>query len=131
MNAKPANIDEYLSTVAEDARAVLTALRLAIKDVAPEAVESISYGMPAFKYRGRPLAYFGAAKHHCALYGLSAKGHEEELSGFETSGAGTIRFTAARPLPEALVKALVGERRAAIDRAAQRGRGTGAQRAVR
>ena len=74
-----------------------------IKAVAPTAVEAIGYGIPSFKYQGRPLIYFGAAKSHCALYGTSK---------------GTIRFPPGEPPPEALVKTLVNERIAQIEAAA-------------
>ena len=119
VNTKPTDIDGYLSTLPDDARATLEELRRIIKAVAPDAVEAISYGMPAFKYRGRPLAYFAAAKHHCALYGLSATqaAHQDKLATYDTS-KGTIRFPPGEPLPEALVKTLVSERMAKIEAAA-------------
>ncbi|MEX0761132.1 MAG: DUF1801 domain-containing protein [Dehalococcoidia bacterium] len=100
MNTKPTDINDYLSAVPDDARAALEELRRTIKAAAPDAVESISYGMPTFKYRGRPLIYFAAAKAHCALYGTSR---------------GTIRFPAAEPPSESLVRALVNERIANIE----------------
>ncbi len=103
MNAKPTDIDGYLSAVPDGARATLAELRRTIKAVAPDAVEAISYGMPAFKYQGRPLVYFAAAKNHCALYGTSR---------------GTLRFPPGEPLPEALVQTLVKARIEAIEAAA-------------
>ena len=121
MNTKPTNIDGYLSTVPDGARATLEQLRRTIKAVAPDAVESISYGLPTFKYQGRPLIYFGAWKNHCALYGLSADAHQDELAAYDTS-KGTIRFPPGEPLPEALVKTLVSERIAEIEAAAARKR---------
>jgi uncharacterized protein YdhG (YjbR/CyaY superfamily) len=117
VNARPADIDAYLSGLPEDARATLEELRRMIKAVAPDAVESISYGLPAFKYRGRPLAYFGAAKNHCALYGLSPDAHPDLLAAYDTS-KGTIRFPRDEPPPGALVKTLVSARIAQIDAAA-------------
>lgn len=104
-------------TVPGDARATIEELRRTIKAVAPDAVEEISYGLPAFRYQGRPLAYFGAWKNHCALYGLSADAHQEKLSAYETS-KGTIRFPPGKPLSEALVKTLVSSRIAEIEAAA-------------
>ena len=86
-----------------DARATLEELRRTIKATAPGAVEAISYGMPAFKYQGRRLIYFAAAKNHCALYGTSQ---------------GTIRFAPGEPPPEALVQTLVRARIADIEAAA-------------
>ncbi len=63
-----AEVDNVLAALPEDARTALEALRRTIAAAAPVAVESISYGVPAFKYRGRPLVSFGAAKNHCSFY---------------------------------------------------------------
>src|SRR5215207_4340997 len=113
MTAKPTDIDGYLAPLPDDARAALERLRGIIKAVAPDAVESISYGVPTFKYRGRPLAYFGATKKHCALYGFPLAGHEAELAAYDTS-KGTIRFQPSQPFPEPLLKSMLAERMAAI-----------------
>jgi uncharacterized protein YdhG (YjbR/CyaY superfamily) len=119
MNNGANDVDAYLAGVPDDYRSVLEEIRELIRDVAPDAVESISYGVPTFKYRGRPLAYFGAAKNHLALYGFSVDAHKEALAGFDLA-KGTIRFTPEKRLPDALVRALVGERKAEIDAAAVR-----------
>jgi uncharacterized protein YdhG (YjbR/CyaY superfamily) len=79
-------------------------VRATIRTAVPDALESISYGIPTYKYRGRPLVYFAAAKGHCALYATSA---------------GTVRFTPAEPLTPERVTALVLERVAAVDQAEQ------------
>jgi uncharacterized protein YdhG (YjbR/CyaY superfamily) len=119
MNTKPADVDAYLSTLPDDARGTLEGLRRLIKAMAPDAVEGMGYGIPGFKYRGRPLVYFAAAKNHCALYGLSVDEHQDELAAYDTS-RGTIRFPPGQPPPEALVKTLVSARMAAIETAAAR-----------
>ena len=105
IDTKATSIDEYLSAVPDDARATLDGLRRTIRAVAPSAVESISYGMPAFKYQGRPLIYFAAAKYHCAIYGTSQ---------------GTIRFPPGEPPSETLVQTLVRARIEAIESSAGR-----------
>ena len=115
--AEPTNIDEYLSTVSDDARPTLEALRRTIKAMVPSAVEAIGYGMPVLKYQGRPLIYFGAWKSHCAIYGVNADGLQDELAAYETS-KGTIRFPLDKPLPEALLRTLVSTRIAEIEAAA-------------
>jgi uncharacterized protein YdhG (YjbR/CyaY superfamily) len=117
LNARPTDIDAYLATVPEDARAALEDLRRTIKVIVPDAVESISYGVPTFKYRGRPLAYFGAAKNHCALYGMNIEAHRDALAAYDTS-KGTIRFQPNNPLPDALVQSLVVARMTKIESAA-------------
>ena len=99
MNTQPADVDAYLASLPSDARATLDRLRELVKALVPEASESISYGMPTYKYQGRPLVYFAAAKHHCALYGTSV---------------GTMRFPPGEPPAEALVGRLLRERIATI-----------------
>lgn len=114
-----AEVDAFLAARPEDQRAVLQALRRTIAAAAPEAVESINYGVPAFKYRNRPLVSFGAARNHCSFYVQSLavmEAHRDELAGYATS-KGTVRFTPSQPLPDALVTRLVRARVAETDRA--------------
>lgn len=102
-------VDEYLAAVPAEHRPVLDKLRQLIASIAPEAVESISYGIPTFKLNGRPLVYFGTAKKHFALYGISGmvRGmYKDELAGYEMS-KGTIRFPYNKPFPAALITKLV------------------------
>ena len=104
---KPKTTDEYLARVPEDKRAALEMLRKAIKAAAPEAVEVISYGLPAFRLKGKFLVAYGAAKNHCAFYpGSVVETLKDELRNYETT-KGAIRFPADRPLPPALVRKLV------------------------
>src|SRR5438105_6343817 len=105
----PKTIDEYLASVNRDA---LQKIREAIHAVAPNAKECISYGIPAFRLNGRSLVFFGAWANHCALYpGSSAtlKKFRNGLRDFQVS-KGTIRFSAGKPLPAALVRKLVKAR---------------------
>lgn len=107
---KAATIREYLRAVPPKQRAALEKVRKAIHAAAPGSVELISYGMPAFKYRGRMLVYFAAFKNHCSFFPASNSllaAHRSELKDFEASGKGTLRFTAEKPLPATLVKKLV------------------------
>jgi uncharacterized protein YdhG (YjbR/CyaY superfamily) len=111
------DVDAFLATLPDDVRAALQRLREVIAAAAPEAVEAISYGVPAFRYRGRPLVSYGAGKGHCAFYVQSPpvmEDHREQLKGYDTS-KGTIRFQAAESLPEGLVTKLVRARMAETD----------------
>jgi uncharacterized protein YdhG (YjbR/CyaY superfamily) len=65
---KGSPIDDYLSGAEEEQRAALEVLRRTVAQMVPEATEGISYGMPAFQYRGRPLVRFAAFKKHCSLF---------------------------------------------------------------
>jgi len=107
MSPAAKDVDSYLDALSEEQRGALQKVRETIKTAAPEAAESISYGILAFKYKGRPLIYFGAAKKHCAVYGgINLDAHKDELNSYDTS-KGTVRFSPDKPLPAALVKKLV------------------------
>lgn len=116
--AMPKDIDEYLAGVPEPARGTLQKIRVAIRTAAPpQATEAISYGMPAFKYKG-PLMAFAAFSNHCSLFPMSGSviaAFKKELKAFYTS-KGTLRFPVDKPLPAALVKKLVKARIAEIER---------------
>jgi uncharacterized protein YdhG (YjbR/CyaY superfamily) len=107
----PKNVDEYLAGVPEPARSTLNKMRAAIRStVPPEATETISYGMPAFKHKG-VLVWFAAFSNHCSLFPTASviEAFKTELKGFTTS-KGTIHFPTDKPLPTALVKKLVKAR---------------------
>ena len=106
-----ATIDEYLAGVRDDKRAALELLRRQIHEAAPDAVETIAYGMPAFKLDGRWFMGFGATKTHCSFYAGKAPtvAHADALAGYRLM-KGTIGFLPAEPLPPALVRALVEAR---------------------
>lgn len=106
------DVEAYLAGVPEPARATLTKIREIIRSVVPaEATEGISYGMPAFRYKG-PLVGYAAFPNHCGLYPMDPaviEAFKDELKKYETS-KGTIRFAVDKPLPAALVKKLVKAR---------------------
>jgi uncharacterized protein YdhG (YjbR/CyaY superfamily) len=116
---RSAEIDAVLEALPEPEREALGALRDVIAAAAPEAVEAISYGVPAFKYRGRPLVSFAAARNHLSFFVQSPavmEAHRDDVAGFDTS-KGTIRFTPQKPIPEELVTKLVRARVAETDAA--------------
>lgn len=116
MTPKPAAIDAYLAALPAPQAAALQTLRDQIRRAAPEAVETISYAIPAFRVGKTIVAGFKASKDHLSLHPfdnttVAAMGNA--LQGFETS-AGTIRFTPDRMLPEAVVRAIVARRLAGV-----------------
>lgn len=118
-NGAPKNVDEYLAGVPEPARSTLIKVRAAIRAAVPaEATEAISYRMPAFKYKGRPLLWFPAFSNHCSLFPMNPSVIEEfkhELKGYHTS-KGTIQFPVDKPLSAALLKKMVNVRIAQNER---------------
>ncbi len=114
MTKPPKTIDQYLAPLGPEKQALLRAMRKAIQEVAPEAVECIAYGIPGFRLEGRHLVGFGAGANHCALYpGPEAiEALEKDLAGYSTS-KGTVRFPLDCRLPVGVVKKLVRARLAA------------------
>jgi uncharacterized protein YdhG (YjbR/CyaY superfamily) len=119
---KPKNVDEYLARVPEPARSTLRKVQAVIRSVAPaETAETISYGIPTFKYIG-PLVGFAAFSDHCSLFPMNSsliEAFKDELKNFETS-KGTIRFALDKPLPPTLLKKLVKARIAENERKKKR-----------
>lgn len=105
-------VEEYLAKVPEPARTTLEKVRATIRSVVPAAAtEALSYGMPAFKYKGALVAY-AAFKDHCSFFPMSASLLDDfagELKGYRTS-KGTLQFPLDKPLPAALLKKMVKAR---------------------
>lgn len=108
--ASPATVAEYLATLPEDRRAVVDQLRETIRAAAPEATETIAYGMPAFRsHGGQFLVSFAAYKAHYSLVpasGAVVEGLGQELAPY-LSGKGTIQSPAKEPIPLSTVSKVV------------------------
>lgn len=104
----PATIAAYISSCPREVRPVLQKIRQAIRATAPQAVETISYGMPAFKLRGKILVYFAAWKNHIGFYALPTTNvvFKKELASYKTS-KGAVQFPLDWPIPYALIKKMV------------------------
>ena len=105
-------IDRYLDGLEEPKRTTLATLRRTILEFIPDAEQGISYGVPAFKVRGKTIAGFAAFKHHLSYLPHSGSVFpqlEEELRGYSTS-SGALRFDVGEPLPAALVQKLIAVR---------------------
>jgi uncharacterized protein YdhG (YjbR/CyaY superfamily) len=112
-----ADVDAYLAAVPADKRAALQALRRTIAAAAPGAEEGFSYGLPAFRLRGRPLVCYGASANHCSLYPMSpavVRALATDLKDYALS-KGTIRFEPDERLPPALVKKIVKARMSELE----------------
>jgi uncharacterized protein YdhG (YjbR/CyaY superfamily) len=102
-------IDQYLDALEEPKRTTLARLRRTILDILPEAEQGISYGLPAFKIRGKTIAGFAAFKNHLSYLPHSGSVFpqlKDELKGYSTS-TGALRFGIDQPLPASLVEKLI------------------------
>jgi uncharacterized protein YdhG (YjbR/CyaY superfamily) len=100
-------IDQYIATFPPNIQAILQQIRQAIHETAPDAEETISYQMPAFKQNG-VLVYFAAFKDHIGFFptGSGVEAFKDKLSSYKTS-KGTIQFPLDKPVPLDLVKEIV------------------------
>lgn len=106
---KPASIDEYLAALTPSQRAPLDRIRAIVREEAPDAAETIAYGMPGWRIGGRLAHSMAAFKTHCSLFPASGQVMAElgdELAPYFEPKA-TIRFSLDSPLPEDLVRRIV------------------------
>lgn len=114
-------VDEYVRALEEPKRGTLETLRRTILEVVPEAEQVISYGVPAFRVRGRTVAGFAAFKTHLSYLPFSGSVLAqlgEELEGYKMTKS-SLHFPVDRPLPKALVKKLIRVRLADVGRRAR------------
>jgi uncharacterized protein YdhG (YjbR/CyaY superfamily) len=105
----------YLETLENHQRFELERIRKIVREVVPEAIEVISYGMPGYKYKNKYLVGFGAFKNHLSLFPTSKPVEvlKNRLNGFDIS-KGTIRFSVDNPLPKEIIVKLLKVRLADI-----------------
>jgi uncharacterized protein YdhG (YjbR/CyaY superfamily) len=104
---QPTTIDEYICLYPEDVQHTLVKIRAVIKESAPEAVEKISYQMPAF-YSNGILVWFGVHQHHIGFYpkGSGIEAFKEQLSAYK-GAKGSVRFPLDKPMPYELISEIV------------------------
>ena len=103
------NIDDYIDHFPTETQKLLRKMRSTIRDAAPGALESISYGMPTFTI-GRNRVYFAGYKNHIGFYpGGAIAPFKEDLSAYKSTKGG-VQFPINEPLPTALVSRIVKAR---------------------
>jgi uncharacterized protein YdhG (YjbR/CyaY superfamily) len=101
-------IDQYIKIQPPEVRVILEVIRKTIQEVAPDAVETISYQMPTFKLNGKNLVHFAAWKNHIGFY-PTPSGLDEfknELSKFH-GAKGSVQFPLDQPMPIDLIRKIV------------------------
>jgi uncharacterized protein YdhG (YjbR/CyaY superfamily) len=108
----PKTVDGYFAAVPEPALTLLKKMRDVIRSAAPKGTtETISYGIPTFKYKGSLVA-IGAFKEHCSLFPMGSSVlvlFKDELKNYQIT-KGTLRFPLDKPLRAGLLKKIVKAR---------------------
>lgn len=101
------SIDEYISSFPVSTQKILKSVRKTIKELVPEAIEAISYGMPTFKLNGN-LVHFAGYKSHIGFYPTPSgvEAFKKDLEKYKTS-KGAIQFPLDKPMPLDLFKKIV------------------------
>ncbi len=109
-------VDNYLKKVKEPERSELQRIRAIIAQAVPQAEETISYSMPAFKYKGKYLIAYAPFKNHLSLFPGPGpiETCKKKLEKYTTS-KGTIQFTIDKPMSATLIKEIVKVRCREID----------------
>ena len=101
------NIDDYIASFPHETQLILEKLRLTIRKAAPDAKETINYGIPTFTLKGN-LVHFAAFKNHVGFYptpsGIEA--FKKELSVYE-GAKGSVKFPISELLPFDLIRKIV------------------------
>jgi uncharacterized protein YdhG (YjbR/CyaY superfamily) len=112
-----ASIDDYIGSFPDDVQPLLQQVRRTIRDVVPEADETISYGIPTMTLDGRYLVYFAGWKHHISVYPIPSgdAAFEQQIAPYRAA-KGTLKFPLEKPIPYNLIKrvtALLADQRRA------------------
>lgn len=102
------NIDNYISAFSPDIQKILQEIRSLIKELAPRATETISYGIPTFDLGGKHLVHFAAFKKHIGFFPTPSPipHFQKELTKYKTS-KGTIQFSLSEEIPYDLIERIV------------------------
>ncbi len=103
MNTEIKTIDQYIATQPTDVATILEKVRTTIRKVAPEAEETIGYGIPTFKLNGN-LVHIAGYKNHIGFYpgATGVEAFTSEIKSYKTS-KGTIQFQLNEPIPYDLI----------------------------
>lgn len=105
---KHTTVDSYIAAQDPMVQDRLQTLCQLVHTTCPDAVESIAYGMPAYKYKKKPLIYFAAFAHHIGLY-ATPSGHTafvDQLSSYK-QGKWSVQLPLDQPLPLDLIRQII------------------------
>jgi uncharacterized protein YdhG (YjbR/CyaY superfamily) len=105
------NVTEYIQKADADKQSILKEVRKIVLATVPDVIEEISYGMPAYTWKEKPLFYFAAMKGHLGLYPTPGPilVCKKLLADFSTS-KGCIRVSYKEKVPKVIISKLLKER---------------------
>jgi uncharacterized protein YdhG (YjbR/CyaY superfamily) len=111
------DVDSYIASAPKEVQVKLREIRKAIKETAPDAIESISYQMPYYAKKGnlpwskRSIVWFGLQSRYIGLYlpPPIIEEYKHELEAYKTTKS-AIHFPLDKKIPIALIKKLVKAR---------------------
>lgn len=115
MNKLSKNVDEYILDCPKEIQSKLSEIRACIRKVAPDALESISYGMPFYSFSGESgfkarLCYFGLLKSKKKIVFYTRPvflgEYMSEAKGYLTSKS-ALQFPLDKSIPIQLIKKIV------------------------
>ena len=100
-------IDKHIAGFPKDVQVVLQKLRKTIRKAAPNAQETINYGIPTFTLEGN-LVHFAGFKSHIGFYPTPSgiEKFKKELSAYE-GAKGSVKFPLDKPIPYELISRIV------------------------
>ena len=103
-NTEFKSVDEYIASQPDTVRSILERVRSTIRKAIPQAEESISYKIPAYKLRGDRVLYFAAWKQHFSIYPATARviaAFKDDVAPYVVKS--TLRFPISQPVPVKLI----------------------------
>lgn len=103
-NTEFKSVDQYIASQPETVQNILERVRSTIRNAIPQAEESISYKIPAYKLRGDRVLYFAAWKQHFSIYPATARviaAFKEDIAPYVMKS--TLRFPISQPVPVKLI----------------------------
>ena len=107
LRAATKSIDSYIAGFPQDVQKILTNVRSTIREAAPEAEETINYGIPTFALKGN-LVHFAGYKNHIGFYPTPSgiEKFKNELSVYK-GAKGSVQFPLDQPIPLDLISQIV------------------------
>ncbi len=105
---KYTSINEYISTLPENAQNAMGEIIATIKAKVPNAEEHISYNMPAFKVNGEYFVHFSAWKNHIGMYPIPAgnEAFQKQIEPYR-SAKSSLNFPLDKPMPIKLIEKVI------------------------